>query len=162
VAKYLKKLDSLINAEREYIQKLVRRQPVSLFSLFPEDEFESLSSRHLQERGILRFVDRYIRGAGDGWGGCSAERMKELVEALEMMSADELVKFVESQQNEMENVREDLIDMRRIVASTKFKIFSETVCMMKISHHLRRGNHLITYRDSRIVRMIEKRTEEVY
>jgi len=115
VVKYLENLDSLINAEREYVQKLVRRQPVSLFSLFPEEEFESLSPRHLHERGILRFVDRYTGGAGDCWRGCWAERMKEVVEALEMMSADELVKFVESQQNEMENVREDLIDMRRIV-----------------------------------------------
>jgi len=34
--------------------------------------------------------------------------------------------------------------------------------MMKISRHLRHGNYLITYRDSRVIRMIEKCTEEFY
>jgi hypothetical protein len=46
--------------------------------------------------------------------GCWAERIKEVVEDLEMMSADELVKFVESHQDEIQITREKSIEMRRI------------------------------------------------
>ena len=115
MVKYLENLQYLISTERDYVQKLAPRQPVSLFALVSEEEFQSLSPKHLQERGLLRFVERYTRRAGDGMRGCWAERMKEVVEDLEMMSAEELVKFVESHQDEMENVLEDLLEMERIV-----------------------------------------------
>jgi hypothetical protein len=114
VVKHLENLLYLVCAERDYVQKLAPRQPVSLFAVVSKEEFQSLSPKQLEERGLLRFVERYTGCAGDGLRGCWAERMKQVVEDLEMMSADEIVKFVETRQDEMESLLEEILEMQRI------------------------------------------------
>ena len=57
IERHLEDLDSLIWTEREYVERLVPRQRVSWFTLSPEEEFPSLSPRHLHERPLLRFIE---------------------------------------------------------------------------------------------------------